>query len=604
MRSSLLPIIFLLHLASLSAQLPSPCAAGFTPAVTCETACVFCNFDGYEGSTVGFPAVQVPKFCGTGTIENVQWLGFIAGAAEATFTIQPLACFNGDGVQVALYEHCDAAPIACNMGKAKNDLSPVSVTATLTPGRTYYLLIDGFAGDQCDFVIDVAPRSAVYEPALGVPGPIAGPPSVCPGGSGTFSIDPVPGAGAYIWTGPPGAMMDTLPLPVILPAPAGEKIRITFGSEVGPVCVSAANACRQNPPCASTLSVSPPQEHYRPRIEGDSTGYLSCDGTPAALQFRVEPPGNYRYRWQTDSTGRILGDSTALQLRADKQGVYVLRAENTDNGCAVEKQLRLLPPDFPAGADILLKNALCNGDKNGSVEVAAVRGGRSPLMFSFDGRPFSEVKKYDFLGAGTYSLRIETADGCTWDTLVRIWQPALLELKLGADTSIGLGEAFLLWDSSKISEPRRAVQLDIAPDTLKTFLQNDQWQPLHSFIYTLIVRDSNGCTAADSRAVRVEKHRRLYLPNVFSPASLRGGNERLLPHTGDDVVSIEQFLVFDRWGNLLHEARHKAPLDPALGWNGMIGGRQAAPGVYVCRVEALFLDGAKEVFTQDVLLLR
>jgi hypothetical protein len=68
----------------LHAQLPSACN-GTTPGISCETTCISCAFDRYTGSTAGFPRNQAMQFCGT--IENAQWLGFIAGAERATFTI-------------------------------------------------------------------------------------------------------------------------------------------------------------------------------------------------------------------------------------------------------------------------------------------------------------------------------------------------------------------------------------------------------------------------------------------------------------------------------------------------------------------------------------
>ena len=50
------------------------------------------------------------------------------------------------------------------MGGANN---PVSVTVALTPGANYFLMVDGFGGDECDFTITVNPPSAVQAPPIG-----------------------------------------------------------------------------------------------------------------------------------------------------------------------------------------------------------------------------------------------------------------------------------------------------------------------------------------------------------------------------------------------------------------------------------------------------
>jgi gliding motility-associated-like protein len=588
----------------LLAQLPQPCPSAFTPSVTCADACVFCNFDGYSGSTVGFPAVKVPKFCGTGTIENVQWLGFIAGASGATFTITPTACFNGDGVQVALYTDCEADPIACNMGAARNDLTPVSVTAAMTPGRVYYLLIDGFAGDQCEFVIDVSPKEAVFEPALGTPGAITGPNAVCPGSTATYSIAPVSGAGAYIWDGPPGAMIDSMPLPVVLLAEKGEKVQITFGATVGPVCVSAANACKRNAPCAATLPVEELDDRFKPSLKGDTLGYLTCDKSPVYLRFSVEPPGDYRYLWTTDSTGNIMGDSTAARPQIDRPGIYNLLVVNQVTGCFSEKKIRVAPPDIPSAVRLNVQPVRCYGEKNGSIEIADVLGGQEPLMFSIQDAPYSDVQRYDALPAGDYTLRIQTADACLFDTLVAVTTPDDWILQLGQDTSLELGQALPLWRSDQISDAARIASFDIQPDSLRTHLLCDTcpFRPLRSFAYALTARDSNGCTAADEKMVIVSKPYRVFIPSAFAPDSDRS-NALLTVQGGSDVVAIERFSVFNRWGNLMYEARQLPP-DSATGWDGSYNGKKVDPGVFICRAEVLFLNGEKEVYTQSVTMVR
>ena len=200
-------ILFLLSVLiplSLKAQLPPACAGG-SPATSCATACINCNFNGYFGSTAGYPSGIVPNFCGT--VENAQWMGFISGASNATFIVTPSDCAYGDGLQIALYEDCMGQPIACEQGEMGGGNIPVTLDVQVTPGRNYFLMIDGFAGDMCDFTVSVSPENAVYEPPLGAVGSITGPDKVCPGATMTYQVTPVFGAGAYIWSGPPGAMI-------------------------------------------------------------------------------------------------------------------------------------------------------------------------------------------------------------------------------------------------------------------------------------------------------------------------------------------------------------------------------------------------------------
>ncbi len=77
-----------------------------------------------------------------------------------------------------------------------------SVTATgLTPGRRYYIMVDGFNGDACDFSITIT-GSRTYGLPL-PPGPITqtqGVQTSCVGATSCYSIAPVSGASTYNWT--------------------------------------------------------------------------------------------------------------------------------------------------------------------------------------------------------------------------------------------------------------------------------------------------------------------------------------------------------------------------------------------------------------------
>jgi hypothetical protein len=239
-------------------ELAAPCPAGNYPAADlCADACVFCNFNGYTGTTAGYTAQIPPGFCSTA--QNDQWLAFVAGGTSGTFTCTPSNCANGDGIQLALYASCNAAgPIACSGGQQGGGNIPVSVSVnTLVPGATYYLVIDGYVGDICDFQLSVSPPSAAVAIPVGPTGPINGPSAVCPGGTFNYSVEPVSGAGAYTWAGPPGSTINGRPSPVTLNGAGGNVAQITFGEQPGAVCVQPANACFTGTQVCKQVTLAP-----------------------------------------------------------------------------------------------------------------------------------------------------------------------------------------------------------------------------------------------------------------------------------------------------------------------------------------------------------
>ena len=238
-------------------ELLPPCPSSSTPAADfCYDACVYCAFTGYEGTTAGYTGQMPSGFCGT--IENEQWIGLIASGIEATFTAVPSNCSNGDGIQMALYASCDAsAPIACDGGQQGNAANPATFTTSLVPGNTYFLLIDGWAGDQCDFQLSITPPSAVQAPNIGTTGQLVGAAQTCPGATLSYATPSVAGASAYLWTAPPGWLINGLDQPVLLSGAGANIVDVTVGASTGSLCVQPLNSCNSGTTRCKTITVQP-----------------------------------------------------------------------------------------------------------------------------------------------------------------------------------------------------------------------------------------------------------------------------------------------------------------------------------------------------------
>ena len=602
MRSFLFTLWMLFTGYTLSAQLVPACAGG-SSATTCATACINCNFNGYFGSTAGFPSGIVPNFCGT--VENAQWMGFIAGAGEATFTVVPSNCAYGDGLQMALYKDCMGEPLECEYGAMNGGNLPVSITAELAPGHNYFLMIDGFAGDQCDFTVNVTPNSAVYEPPLGQMGQLVGATEVCPSATMTYSIPPVYGAGAYIWSGPPGAMIDSVPLPVTVLGTEGHQVEITLGNIGGPICVQAANSCTQTAPCSASLTVQILDESHRPVLNGDTLQHLTCTGEPVQLIVAAPLSAGFDIKWNTDSSGHIVSGTGGLKPLVDQAGIYQLVLTNQQNGCSSSLAIRVSDPDTPSITDLKVQHITCFGFDNGEVSIGEILGGRPPHAVSLDGAPLEFVTRYRNLEPGLHTLQVESADGCTSDTSFVITQPDEFLLGLGPDTSIHLGRSLTLWPLGGISDPNRVVKWLIEPSELQTLLCNTcSYAPTYSIHYTIIAVDSAGCTASDDRIIAVSKERYVYAPEVFMPDAEDTANARFRIYAGEDVERIMLFRIVSRWGTLVHERSNYPPQDEHSAWDGRINGQPSNPAVFTWQARILFKDGVEEWKSGTVTVVR
>lgn len=589
---------------TLRAQFSSPCNSGSQTTQSCADACVFCDFDGFVGSTFGGAADEdSTDFCGT--LENVQWLGFIAGATTATFTATPLACNDSNGVQIALYADCTAAPLACNKGQALGGATPVSVTVNnLNPGSNYYLLVDGYGGDLCTFSVAVTPAEAVYEPPLGTVGDITGPVRGCPGALFTYSVLTVLGAGGYIWDGPPGTLVNGEPVPVFAAGPAGSQVKVTLGSQSGDICVQAANSCNRNAPCTGSLAVEILGDEYRPQIVLDAVQELHCDDQPTTLLAQLTTTGgSYGVQWTT-TDGHIVQQANQLKVKVDSTGTYLLLVTNLVNGCTAADSVRVTPPAVPTGAALRIQPIRCFGENNGALRIDSVAGGTPPFLYALDGQALNAAFSFEYLRPGAHTLLIQTAKGCSWDTLFTMPEPGELLVNLGGDTTMHLGKMVHLWPVNAVNYPDRNAQMEVqSPDLYPFMCDTCTYLATRSFRYHVLVRDSNGCEATDNRDVTVNKERYVYLPNVFAPDGL-DGNDRFTVFGGEDVVAIRFLRVYTRWGKRVYEAVDFAPNDPAHAWDGTADGRKLDPSVFVYETEILFKDGETAVYRGDVTLYR
>jgi hypothetical protein len=107
----------------------------------------------------------------------------------------------GEGLQMALYEIEDCTDfnlIYCTNQIHNNSIQPIFGFG-LTPGKTYYLVVDGFNNDYCDFTINVVQGATGAIDISNESTPINGPNEMCGGSVEVFTAN-LPGAGYYEWT--------------------------------------------------------------------------------------------------------------------------------------------------------------------------------------------------------------------------------------------------------------------------------------------------------------------------------------------------------------------------------------------------------------------
>jgi gliding motility-associated-like protein len=322
---------------------------------------------------------------------------------------------------------------------------------------------------------------------------------------------------------------------------------------------------------------------------GDSTGSVEVafsGGTPV-----------YNYLW---SNGDNKSNLTKL-----RSGTYILTVSDA-NGCKMNDTVTIKSPKA-VDADLSTMPVRCFGDRNGVITVNAF-GGTTPYLYSLDGKNFNGISQIVGLKASAYDVYVKDANGCIWFTKENVGTPPKFIIDATADVTINLGEKIQLFANPQNAQGKVVLTWKQPYDSTLTCLKcaNPTASPKSTITYSVVGIDSVGCRATDSVKITVEKPRNIYVPTGFTPknGSISDNiNDKLIVH-GRKGTIIDLFRVYDRWGELVYEARTFAINDENAGWNGTFKGIDMMSGIFVWYIEATYIDGAKEILKGHTTLIR
>ncbi|MEM1319819.1 MAG: gliding motility-associated C-terminal domain-containing protein [Bacteroidota bacterium] len=353
--------------------------------------------------------------------------------------------------------------------------------------------------------------------------------------------------------------------------------------------------------CTTTASVEVRADLVQPQVSIDGTTFLDCLTSSVELEGAYTADGEVMISWNTPD-GNIVEGELGLRPLVDAPGQYQLLVVSQENGCEGSAAVTVSDnPARPQAAELLVQDAPCFGEASGHILVDSVINGQEPFLFSLNNQAFSSQNEFVGLDAGEYQLAIQDVNGCEWDTLIALEDPAPFVVSIGALDTIKLGERYrfrpqsnqpldtFFWTSSELLACPSCLNLDVRPSNTAT--------------YTFEAINEAGCTASDVATILVEKQRRVYIPTAFTPNG-DGRNDRLAVFGGEEVMSINYFRIFNRWGELVYELEDGRPNDELAGWDGKFKGKLMDSGVYIYVGEIVFSDGLTRIYQGDFTLLR
>ena len=256
-------------------------------------------------------------------------------------------------------------------------------------------------------------------------------------------------------------------------------------------------------------------------------------------------------------------------------------------------------PEFP----YTIEEPSCYGLSDGQILFGMPTGGLEPYQYSIDnGQHFYNSPTAANIRAGNYKLVVRDSTGCYNRPLqVTVGQPDSFTVDLvfaSIQEPVKVGETVIL----EAQTDRDVILHAWQPDDTTTCGTCPRLtvRPLETTWYSVTVTDPQGCMATDRIQVVLEPN--IYVPNVFKPESELGNHRFTL--FSKEPQPVNCLRIYDRWGSLVFERNNIVTNDLSEGWDGMVNGREATPGVFVFVAEVEYAEGRKLFFTGDVTLVR
>jgi hypothetical protein len=198
----------------------------------------------------------------------------------------------------------------------------------------------------------------------------------------------------------------------------------------------------------------------------------------------------YTYAWPASAGSQTTAAATGLSA-----GTYIVTVTDA-NSCTDTTLVTITEPTAVTPTISTQTNVDCNGNSTGSATVTAT-GGTGGYTYTWDAAAASQTTATATgLAAGTYSVTVTDASGCTGSTTVTITEPAIL-------TATGVARTYTSGDNISCNGlTDGSIDLTVAGGTGPyTYAwdngagSNEDPSNLGAGTYNVTVTDANGCTA-------------------------------------------------------------------------------------------------------------
>ena len=354
------------------------------------------------------------------------------------------------------------------------------VVCNLTIGRKPCNGSDYFGGKIDDIgiwnrVLTQAEITALYQAALPVTASASTISNVSCYNGANGSATVVPGGG----TGPYTYSWNTSPV---------QTTQTAMGLRAGTYTVTVTDSKGASTTANTTIT----QPTALTNIIASTVNDVSCYGANNGSVRVTNPAGGtppYTYYWNTNP---VQVTQTATNLIAGTYTVVVTDA----NGCNASSSATVSQPAQPLSniTGQTIKNVTCNGNANGIMTVTNPIGGTPPYSYTWYTSPVQTTQTAINVPAGTYSVKVTDANGCSATSFATITEPTKLTNVIASPVKhvqcFGESNGSATVSQPLGGTPPYSYQWNTVPPQSTQTINN-----IKAGEYTVVVTDANGCIA-------------------------------------------------------------------------------------------------------------
>ncbi len=211
---------------------------------------------------------------------------------------------------------------------------------------------------------------------------------------------------------------------------------------------------------------------------------VSCNNANNGSASVTATGGTSPYNYLWNPSGQTNATATGLSA-----GSYTITVTDA-HGCIATATTIITQPLVLSATATTLNNVTCNGANNGSANVVST-GGTTPYTYLWS--PSSQTNATATgLSAGTYTVTVTDAHGCTTSAITTITQPLVLTTAIASSTNVSCNSANNGSASASVNGGTNPYNYLWSPSGQT----NATATGLSAGFYTITITDAQGCTAA------------------------------------------------------------------------------------------------------------